>query len=313
MKRTCPFCKSELHKNDIYFCSGCGSLLPSELQLKDFFQKNAHVVKHKTNSNHEAKEVVKKPQPKIITPTHLKFFLILIVVLVGILVCFYFLTQSVFSRKWENEQLKQSSQSISEVNNRTDDKNSVTLENSIIPGPIIVNNAAEFVPYDVDLYGNFNSIELVENYFGYLGIGFSSFIADNSEYISSNYSFFGKNFEGINNLVFIFFPTKQDISIKDYAGWKIQKVSGALVVSENQFLINEVESSKKGLTKSLGLNSNFITMKKNIPVEGKAFLMTFNNTGGEILDSILAKTSSNELKLIVESFKKLDSNYLIVK
>lgn len=305
MKRICPFCKLELYKNDIYFCSKCGSLLPENLQLKDYSPKNVYGIKSKIGVGPSIKSSVEKTLPKL--------FLTLVVVVAGLMVCFYYLTKSVFPKKVGEEQVKQVSQGVNTQTKKADDKNTVYLENSIKSGPFIEKRATEFVPYDVDLYANFNSADLVEQYFGFLGIGFSSFVKDNAKDIGTNYSFFAKNIEGVNNIVFVFFPTNPDLKIKDYAGWKIQKIQDALVVSENQTLMTEVTSSRDGLTKSLSFNPNFVSIKPSIPVEGKAFLVTFNSMGKETLNLLLARTSSNELKSIIEAFRKLNSNYLIVK
>lgn len=313
MKRICPFCKLELHKNDIYFCSKCGSLLPENLQLKDYSLKNVHEIKPKVGVGLSVKESVKKTLPRIFTFANLKIFLTLIVILAGLVVCFYYLTRSAFPKKVEEEKVKQTSEGVKTQPKKTDDKNTVYLETSIKKGLLVDKKASEFVPYDVDLYANFNGVDLIEQYFGFLGIGFSSFVQDNTKDLGTNYSFFAKNMEGVNSVVFIFFPTNSDLKIKDYAGWKIQKKENALVVSENQTLMTEVLSSKDGLIKSLGLNPNFVSIKSSIPVEGKAFLVTFNDTGKETLNLLLAKTSSKELKSIIEAYKKLNSNYLIVK
>lgn len=313
MKRICPFCKSELHKNDIHFCSKCGSLLPENLQLKDYSPKSVYEIRPKVGVGLSVKESVKKTLPRIFTFANLKIFLTLVVILTGLAVCFYYLTRSAFPKKVEEEQVKQTSEGVKTQPKKTDDKNTVYLETSIKNGLLVDKKASEFVPYDVDLYANFNGVDLIEQYFGFLGIGFSSFVQDTAKDLGTNYSFFAKNMEGVNSMVFIFFPTNSDLKIKDYAGWKIQKRENALIVSENQTLMTEVLSSKDGLIKSLGLNPNFVSIKSTIPVEGKAFLVTFNDTGKETLNLLLAKTSSKELKSIIEAYKKLNSNYLIVK
>ncbi len=313
MKRICPFCKLELHRNDIYFCSKCGSVLPENLQLKDYSPRNVYEIKPKVGVGSAVKKSVEQTIPKILTVANLKIFLVLSVVLAGLTVCFYYLTMPVFPKKVEEGPVKQTSQGVNTQTKKTDNKNTVYLETSIVNGPFVDKKAAEFVPYDVDLYANFNGVDLVASYFGFLGIGFSSFVIDNAKDLGTSYSFFAKNTEGVNSMVFIFFPTNPDLKIKDYAGWKIQKIEDALVVSESQILMSEVASSKDGLTKSLGLNPNFASIKPSIPVEGKAFLMTLNSTGKETLNLLLAKTSSKELKSIIGAFRKLGSNYLIVK
>jgi hypothetical protein len=287
--------------------------LPENLQLKDYSPRNVVEIKPKAGNNLPVKESIKRNFPKIFTVANLKIFLALVMIIAGLSVCFYYLTKSAFPKKVEKPVVKQTSQTAETQSKKSEDKNAVSVETSIKEGPLGVKESIGLVPYDVDLYANFNSPDLIDQYFGFLGIGFSTFIKDNVQDLGTNYSFFAKNMDGINTLVFIFFPTNPDLTIKEYAGWKIKKVDNFLVVSENQTLMTEVSSSDEGLTKSLILNPAYASLKTVVPVEGKAFLVTFNNAGKDTLNILLAKTASEELKSIIEAFKKLNSNYLIVK
>jgi hypothetical protein len=287
--------------------------LPEKIRLKDFSVRSTRQVKPKSGVGPSIKESVRKNIPKLITVSNLKILFLSILVLAGLVVCFYYLTRSAFPNKIEKEQVKETSQVVVTQDKKPDNKNTVYLATSVINGPLEGKASIDFVPYDADLYANFNSVDLAGKYFGFLGIGFVSFVEDNSKDLGPSYCFFSKNIEGVNNMVFIFFPTNQDMKLKDYAGWKAQKVREALVFSENQNLLTDVVSSKDGLIKNLSLNPVFASIRTSVPLEGKAFLMVLNGKGSETLDYILARTTSEDLKSIIEAYKKLDSNYLIVK
>jgi len=312
MKRTCPFCKSDLTKSNIYFCSHCGSALPDNAQLKDYLSKDIG----KTDLPDELKKQVKKRQKnpiKLPSLSDIKIVFTGLLVVLGLAVCLYYLVVFIMSEKSERLPVNQPLSNLETTKKTASDKNSLVLDVSLVNGPIAQKNSTDYIIYDADLYGDFNGLQNFEDYFGQLNSGYSLFVKENLGNLSPHFSVFSKSDGDKFNWGFIFFTLDEEMEMKGYGNLVISKIGEAIAMTDSKTVMEEVKSAKEGISKNLSLNPSFVSIRNKIPLEGKVFIMTLNPNGLAALDFILAKTTSNELKSIIEAFKGLNSNYLVVK
>jgi len=190
-------------------------------------------------------------------------------------------------------------------------KNAIVMDVTLKSGPLGQKGVYDYVPFDVDFYAEFNGFESLKSYFGFVSKDLVT-LADSLSAKSSFYAAFSMSRNKIRGWVFIIFSSDA-IKNEDYTSLAIQKIGGTLIVSDDAQLVDEVKSSKEGLTKSLALNPFFISMRSLLPLEGKAFIFTPIEGGKAALKELLGKTSSDELKSIVETFKSNGSNYLVIQ
>jgi len=324
MKRVCPFCKSDMHANSVYFCVSCGNVLPEGLQLKNLsFKKSEKINLSKSTSTGKKSKVAFRKKSGIVD---LKFVSmgILFVVLVG--VGFYSL-------------VKLSDLNISKIANNTQDNNSnISDPSDFMPkenlstqvelpaekgvakmdiktksGPFGQKDIYEFIPYDADFYAEFNDPETLEPYFSFMGGDFFTLTENLKGKVENSYSVFFMEKEAKRGWVFVVFPLEEGLSLGVYKDLVIREVEGALIISLQSRLVDEVGTSKAGITKSLSLNPVFITLKPNIPAEGKGLLVSLTENGSRVAGDLMESTSSAELKLIVEAFNKAGSRYLVIQ
>ncbi len=318
MKRICPFCKSNLHSNSVYFCAYCGNLLPGTLQLKDIsFKKSERVIIKKSKRVSKIQDILLKKISKYATPKHFLMG-ILFLILVGL--GFFLLVKisnSNVSKMLKDGQIVETTENVSSVvvskENMPVEKNIVKINIDAKSGLFGQRNIYEYVPYDVDFYAEFNDSNTLASYFSFMGGEFFTLTEKLDGNIDSSYSAFFIEKEGRRGWVFIVFPLDETLDYGMYNGLVVSSVDKALVISLHARLINEVVTSKSGVTKNLSLNPAFITLKSSIPVEGKAFILSLTEGGNTVLGELSRSTSSDDLKDIVNNFKKDKFNYLVVQ
>ncbi|MFZ2664020.1 MAG: TFIIB-type zinc ribbon-containing protein [Patescibacteria group bacterium] len=317
MKRICPFCKSVLHGNNVCFCTSCGNVLPDNIQLKDISSRNVRemndVESHSLNLSKFFKNALKNISSNLDTR------ILLTGIGIGILVtiCFYLLvrfTLPSFTGLNANETIEEvEKKDKSLVSSPNTPNNILNLSTSLKSGIFGQGGVANYVPHDVDLYMEFNDFSSFEPFFNFLGGEIFTLYENIKENVRPFYCAFLATRDGKEYWSFIFFPLKEDINVGSYSGLVTKKVGSALVVSENDLMIEEVESSKSGTQKSLSLDPSYVLVKNNLPVEGKVFVIALNDANKLKVVNILAKTTSEELKLVITSFKELNSNFMVVK
>ncbi|NMB91395.1 TFIIB-type zinc ribbon-containing protein [candidate division WWE3 bacterium] len=314
MKRTCPFCKSTLHGNDIFFCTSCGNILPDNVQLKEFSLRNVRsidgVQNYPTSSFKFLKNIFKKASNVLDSKT------LLVGIGVGVLIatCFYLLVRfTLFSSNNSNET------KVMEVNKRSDNDNLasnpsiVNLNINLSSGTFGQFKVSNLVPGDVDLYMETNDFSSFEPYFNFLGGEVFTLYENIKESVKQFYCAFLSTKDGKQYWSFLVFPSKEDINTGGYSGLATKRINDVLVISTSDLMIEEIESSISGTQKSLSLNPSYVLIKNSLPVEGKMFLMALNNDKKSEALNVLDKTTSEELKLIISSFKELDSNFIVIK
>jgi len=213
--------------------------------------------------------------------------------------------------KMEFEEVTQSSES--KVEEKKVVSNIVELNVSLKTGLFNQKRVIEYVPYDVDLYLEFNGFDSFEPYFNFMGGEVFTLSENIKDKVNPFFSAFLATRDGKQYWTFIMFPTKLDLNPGTYKDFYSEIVGEALVISTNQIVLTDIKSAKAGTMKSLALNSSYVSTRNTIPVEGKMLLFTFSDGGKNAANDLLVKTTSEELKLIIEAFKILDSNYMVVK
>lgn len=316
MKRICPFCKSVLHKNSSFFCLSCGNVLPDELQLKEVSLRNVREMGEVESKLVSLSKSFKNIGKNIFDMVDTKILAIGVSIGILITVCFYLLvrfTLPTFTNLDIDKVIDDNKKDESIVVSQTKPSNIINLEISLTSGILGQNKVTEYVPYDVDLYMEFTDFNSFEPYFNFMGGELFTLSESTKDKVKSFYSAFVLTRDGNKHWTFIVFPLEEDLNAGSYSGLTTEKIGNSIVVSTNEVVIEEVKSAKSGTQKSLALNSSYVLTKNSLPVEGKVFIMFFNNNGKSELENILAKTTSDELKLIINKFKELNSNYIVIK
>lgn len=320
MKRICPFCKSHMQTNSVYFCTSCGNVLPESLQLRNLsFRKSITLVFGKKKKERKSsKELISKVLKDIPTLYLLLGVLSFLLIIIG----FVFLVRYSNSRISEmvenrsnvvtqestpNKVLKPSSDS-----NLKDEKSKGSSETNlnIKIGDFGQNDIYDYVPYDADFYVEVNDTSTLSSYFGFMGGEFFTLVEGIKNNLNQSYAAFFIDNGVHRDWVIIVFPVDKDIDLSSYSKLNVKLVDKALVISNEPGLVTEVSNSKSGIAKSLSLNPLFINMKSDIPKKGKLLLLSLTDEGKSVVTDIVRDTSSDELKSIVKEFESTKSNYL---
>jgi hypothetical protein len=316
MKRICPFCKSVLHKNSSFFCSSCGNVLPDELQLKKVSLRNVREMNEAESRLVSLSKSFKGIGKNIFDMVDTKILAIGISLGILIAVCFYLLvrfTLPTFTNLDIDKITNGDEKEESIVVSTTKPSNIISLETGIKSGIFGQNKVTEFVPYDVDLYMEFNDFSTFEPYFNFLGGELFTLSESIKDKVNPFYSAFLVTRDGNKYWTFIIFPLEGDLNAGSYSGLTTDNIENFTVISTNEVVIEEVKATKLGTQKSLALNPSFVLIKNTLPVEGKILITTFNDSGKLELENILAKTTSDDIKLIINKFKELKSNFIVIK
>ncbi len=315
MKRICPFCKSVLHKNSSFFCTSCGNVLPDELQLKEMSLKNVREVGEEESKLAFFSKHFKNFSKNALSIVNTKILVFGVSLGIVISVCFYLFVKFTLPTftNLNIEEIVNNGNKEGVIVSPTKPTNVVSLESSIKSGIFGQSKVSEYVPHDIDLYMEFTDFNSFEPYFNFMGGEIFTLSENIKDKVKPFYSVFELTRDGNKYWGFIFFPLKEDLDVGNYSSLTAEKIGTSITVSTNKLVLEEVKNAKLGTQKSLALNSAYVLTKNNLPVEGKVFIMSFNDNGKLEIGNILAKTTSNELKLVINKFKELNSSYIVNK
>jgi len=313
VKRTCPVCKSELNLNDIFFCSSCGNVLPDNLQLKKLSMRNVKEVEAPDAKVVVVVKSIKKVSKSLVDKSNLRNVSVVAGIFILLCAALYLAVRLTFpnvSKLTKNIEIIKPKVTQPKGTSKTY-KNTLVMDLTLKNGSLGQKGVYDYVPFDVDFYSEFNGFESLKTYFGFVSKDLVTLV-DNLSDKSPFYAVFSMSKNKIRGWVLLIFSTNT-VNNEDYKSLAVRKIGGALVISDNAQLVDEVKASKDGSAKSLALNPFFISMRFLLPTEGKAFIFTPIEGSKAVLQELLGKTSSDELKSIIETFKSNGSNYLVIQ
>ena len=317
MKRICPFCKSELGTNSVYFCTSCGNVLPDSLQLKYVFKNIKKASVKKKNPVINAK-ILKDSLEGFTEIFSLKSVIMGVVLGLVLSLGFYLfsrLTNSNISSTATNLDVKNPNSNVVVPNEEAKIKTgSIEMNLDLKSGPFGQKKVHEYIPYDAELYMEFNDSSTLEPYFGFLGGEFFTLTENIKGKIDPFYVAFSMT-KGIKRgWVVITFITDENINLGTYKTVTTERIDSLLLISSEPVLIDEIRLAKAGISKNLALHPILISTKPTIPAEGKIFILkTTNKDRNRVIDELMEKTYSSELKSVIEKFRDLETNHLVIQ
>ena len=86
-----------------------------------------------------------------------------------------------------------------------------------------------------------------------------------------------------------------------------------MVISQFPEFIDEVRLARSGISKNLDVHPILISIKSLIPPNGQVFILKTCSEGDGVVEDLIRQTLSDELKLIMTSFRDKETTYLVVK
>jgi hypothetical protein len=323
MKRICPFCNYNLTQASVYFCENCGSVLPDEFQLqsvgsvfenREISKEDKKKKKNRDLKNSSDYKQTKNSEEKLI----LLFVAICFVMALGALIFLLirdvgFFNSNFFGNKSVSspEETAQKEVQIQKENSAED--NCLYLGLNLSSGPFWRNDVLSYVPYDADFYIEINDASTLNSYFSFLGGEFftlSEILRDN---IKSSYSAFHIKKGADSSWVIIVFPNDKSFQVREFENIFTDLVDDALVISSKPALIEEVKMVKSEISKNISMHPLFISAKPFIANEGQVFMLKITSDADIVIDNVIRETLSDDLRLIMKSFRDSEKSYLVIK
>ncbi|MFC1700036.1 hypothetical protein ACFLZ4_00120 [Patescibacteria group bacterium] len=299
MVRTCPSCKSKLDASSSYFCSFCGQKLPEELKSSPKSVRNTRVFLSK-----------KKPSDIISVFTDFRFKKTLIglgLVFIAVFAAF------VFFKNFRSSDEDKTTQQLSSGKGKISYKNTKEGDLDMITANFNQYDARNYTPYDVDFYFEFSDFSKFSDYFGFLGSNYFTLSENLSGKVSSFFSVFVSIGEEGYIWNFIFFPAEGYGGVSgEYEDLYIESVEGAIVVSTSESVINSVRSAKTGISKNLSLHPSYVSIKNNLPPEGKVFMISLTDKGKNYVLGLKNSDVPTKFSNLIQSLEDIRSNYLVI-
>ena len=284
----------------------------NEQSVDDIFHKREEVKK-------------KKPKtPKVKFGTHIRFSNIIAGILLGVSLSLAFFL--LFSPDKLQIKIPVSLGNFVSVDNEVEKP--IVSENQPMPslpdeciemglglgsGAFGQNDVYSYVPYESRVFIEFNDISSLEPYFGFLGGEFFTLVENIRGQVSTSYSAFYLNKGLKGGWVIITFPIADDIELGSLSEVYADKVDDALVISQFPEFIDEVRLARSGISKNLDVHPILISIKSLIPPNGQVFILKTCSEGDGVVEDLIRQTLSDELKLIMTSFRDKETTYLVVK
>jgi hypothetical protein len=321
MKRICPSCKSELSVSSVYFCENCGDVLPEEIRIDSESHKNIKKIGTKK----------KKPKNSKVLKEYFLHFLSMISmrsvvlgfvlgIVVSILVFLFFETESF---KYVSKFFRSRNFVSTEISSKADNPNqevtpgeevsSRELGLGIRSGPFGQYSVRKLIPYDASFYMEFNDTSTLEPYFGFIGgelFTLNENIKDNIEPFYTAF-YMKKGIRG--GWVVVAFLKDPTLDVGTYNDIFTDKVDGALIVSSEAVLIDEVKLAKSEVIKNLSMHPSLISMKPFLPDSGQILIVKIEKDGDDVVEQLEENTLSEEFKMVIESYFEAESPFFVVK
>lgn len=329
MKRICPFCKSELTASSYHFCEYCGSELPEEL-----YPKPKEVVLDKVNfTRSEGVKVSDKSLKKDTGLNNISRGISVRSVVGGVLLgmsistIIFLFTQTgsskLFSKKLtiKKPKIVNVEQPVHKSDNAEpetfpEDKNNESTQSlslGLQSGSFGQNNVYNYIPYDFSLYVEISDPKTFDPYFSFLGGEFFTLAESLKDKINSPYSAFYMKKGLSSGWVVIAFPTDNSLEFPGNKDITVAKEEGALLISYEPELIDQVKLAKSEIEKNMSIHPSFVSIKNILPKEGQVFLLKKQEDGDIVIDETIRETLSEEFKSILTSFKESGDSYLVIK
>ncbi|RJR27484.1 hypothetical protein C4561_02195 [candidate division WWE3 bacterium] len=307
MVRICPTCNNKLGIYDYFFCSVCGTALPSELVNSGYsFVKTINFIPEKK----KGLEFLHNLKPVLLRVSHiLNLKLVLAVLLVMIAVGFpiYVLIDKYqFGRGLSLKRDTEVTQNVQEPNAG---KNALKLSLSLKSHVFGTDKISEWIPYDADFYVEGQDLNSLADKFvvvkpHYLEL--AEYVKDN---FSQHFAFFGMRVEDEMYWSVVLFPVNPEggvnIDLSNYEWLETLKIDDAILIANHPLLLAKSEEAKSRVSRNLQMNPKYILSKNAAPKSGQLYILALTNEGKE--ESKNKETefgSSEDLFKIIQSFNQ---------
>lgn len=301
MTRICPNCKSNLDASNSYFCSFCGWKLPDELRTSPRFIRNTkrYIPRKKASS-----------LVNVLTDFRFKKAVIgLSLVGLAVFIAFIIFDNFDFLRGERTPSLKQSDEREKKVLY----KNTVQSSLEMTTESFNQFGSVTYVPDDASFYFEFSDISMFSKLFSFLNPSYLSLVRSFEDKVSPFFTAFISKQNDTYIWSFVFFPAEGYGGISgEYEDLYIEKVEGVVVITPSEEIITKVKFARTGISKSLSLNSNYISIKSSLPPEGKVFMLSLTGEGNNYVLGLKNSNISREFLEIVQGFEDSGSNYLVI-
>ena len=302
MLRICPNCKSKLDVSSSYFCSFCGQRLPEELKV---------VPKSVRNTKRYVSRRKSSPLVNILTDFRFKKTVIgLGLISLAVTVAFIFFSNSNF---WENEDTNSSIKQSDESEKEVSYKNTKQSDLEMAVSGFNQFGSINYVPDDSSFYFEFSDLSVFNELFSFLNTSYGSLIKSLEGKVSPFFAVFISQEKENYIWNFIFFPAEGYGGVSgEYEDLYIDKVEGVVVITPSEEIIRKVKFAKTGISKNLALNSSYISIKSNLPPEGKIFMISLTEEGKNFVLGLKNSDIPSDFLDLIQSFEDSKSNYLVI-
>lgn len=328
--------------NEKYFCSTCGSALPSELMVKqtpapkkvEAVVTLSDLVEKKTFS----KGFVELKEGKKVNAKNIYLAIGILIFLSFIFFSYKFIFPAFMLKRSNNNQTsivppKTENPLVTgslpgTMQNQITSSGSLPTENiikskyvletqsTLVSGSFSGTDLVKFAPYDTVLYIEANDgknfAEQLEDSDLIKNDLISKFVSDNEKYFSGPAAFFVVQKENKNIQVLVL---KIDEN-KFLTGKDLEKLTlysnGFLVLAENENIIPDIKDSLEGLTKSFSLNASFASARSLLPSSGKVEIITTGRAGKAYLFQNIDINSQDGLVSVLGEFLDSGLDYAVI-
>jgi hypothetical protein len=308
--------------SSVYFCEHCGSVLPEDVRLDARNHRNVKKIKSKKKKDKNF-ETLKNLLNEFSSSISMRSVVLGVILGIFISIQFYlfFKTElwSGISRTvkgaFPNQEISsQTPNAVSQKNPIVEEKKyDMETELEIISGPFGQYNVTKYVPYEASFYLEFNDVQTLGSYFGFLGGEFFTLVENIRDDIEPFYAAFEMKKGVKNGWVVLVFPNKESLNLGNYDEILVDTVDDALVISSEPILIDEVKLAKSEVTKNLSMHPSLISMKPFLPDSGKIFLFKVRKDGDGAVEDLRRITTSEDFKFIIEEYINSREPFLVIK
>jgi hypothetical protein len=307
--RTCPNCNSRLGHFDSYFCSSCGAELPDDISLSPTNHLRVVGVSVVDTNLKKVWDSLKQVFEQVSNAVSIREVLLLIMF-------FVFLGLPVFLgiKKYGSELSlvgrKEEAPPVDHV-----EIGGIDVEENFKSNVFGANFVTEYIPSEIDVYLEAHDFQKFSFLVGVTDDEFLNLAKDLSTSMDSHFGLFLKEYDGEMKWAFVLFPFEtyyeETVDFDEYERYYVGEVDNSLVVTNQEDILDLVESSKEGLTKNLDLNSNFVSYKASLPKSGQFLVVSLTEAGQEYLEDLQQLDLPDEFEVLLDRYLSQDSESIV--
>lgn len=310
--------------SSVYFCEGCGSILPEDLRLNSLDHKNIRKIQSK-NRDRETLNLIKQGFSNFSSLISVRSVVIGFVL--GLMVSSVFVL--IFRTGFLDYYLKITGPKSSDAHVVTTDSSRTSLDDAQNPstqqtdyinlglgiksGSFDQHEVRGYVPYEASFYMELNDTSTLEPYFGFLDGEIFTLNESIKDNVEPFYSAFYMTKGVRSGWVILLFLKDLSVDVGNYNTILVDNIDNILIVSLEPSLIDEVKLAKSEVVKNLSMHPSLISMKSQLPDSGQIFIFKFKKDGDGVVEELENDTLSEEFKMVLKNYIDLGTPYLVIK